>query len=62
MAQPANLAPKASAVVLEAEHACMSLREVRAAGARTINLSAMSGLVRDDHRTRAEFLALGVSR
>jgi len=57
-----HLAPKGVGVVLEAEHACMSLRGVRAAGARTIT-SAMSGLVRDDHRTRAEFLALaGVSR
>jgi GTP cyclohydrolase I len=39
------------------QRAWMSLRGVRSAGARTIT-SAMSGLVRDDHRTRAEFLAL----
>jgi len=43
-------------VVIEAEHACMSLRGVWAAGARTVT-SAISGLIRDDHRTRAEFLA-----
>ena len=52
-----HLAPRGVGVILEAEHACMSLRGVRAAGARTVT-SAMSGLVRDDHRTRAEFLAL----
>lgn len=58
----ANLAPKGVGVVLEAEHACMSLRGVRAVGARTVT-SAMSGLVRDDQRTRAEFLALaGIPR
>ncbi len=57
-----HLAPKGVGVVFEAEHACMSLRGVRAVGARTVT-SAMSGLVRDDHRTRAEFLALaGASR
>ena len=52
-----NLAPRGVGVVLEAEHACMSLRGVRAVGAKTVT-SAMSGLVRDDQRTRAEFLAL----
>lgn len=52
-----HLAPRGVGVVLEAEHACMSLRGARAAGARTVT-SAMSGLVRDDQRTRAEFLAL----
>ncbi len=51
-----HLAPRGVGVVIEAEHACMSLRGVRAAGARTVT-SAMSGLIRDDHRTRAEFLA-----
>jgi len=52
-----HLAPKGAGVVLEAEHACMTLRGVRALGARTVT-SALSGLVRDDDRTRAEFLAL----
>ncbi|MGH9028087.1 MAG: GTP cyclohydrolase I [Acidimicrobiales bacterium] len=50
-----KLAPKGVGVVLEAEHACMSLRGVRAAGARTVT-SALRGLVREDERTRAEFL------
>jgi GTP cyclohydrolase I len=50
------LAPKGVGVVIEAEHACMSLRGVRTEGARTLT-SALHGLVRDDARTRAEFLA-----
>ncbi len=52
-----QLAPKGVGVVLEAEHLCMSLRGVRAAGARTVT-SALHGGLRDDPRTRAEFLAL----
>ena len=51
-----ELAPKGVGVVLEAEHLCMSLRGVQKPGARTIT-SALHGLVRDDPRTRAEFLA-----
>jgi GTP cyclohydrolase I len=53
----AELRPKGVGVVLEAEHACMSLRGVRATGARTVT-SALAGLVRDEARTRAEFFAL----
>jgi GTP cyclohydrolase I len=52
-----QLAPKGVGVVLEAEHMCMSLRGVQKAGARTVT-SALHGLVRDDSRTRQEFLAL----
>ena len=52
-----RLRPKGVGVVLEAEHACMSLRGVRSSGAHTVT-SALKGLVRDDPRTRAEFLAL----
>jgi len=44
-------------VVLQAEHTCMTLRGVGARGADTVT-SALSGLVRTDERTRAEFLAL----
>ena len=51
------LCPKGVGVVLEAEHACMSLRGVRAAGSVTLT-SALAGLVRDDQRTRAEFFSL----
>jgi len=52
-----HLLPKGVGVVLEAEHLCMSLRGVQKAGARTVT-SALHGLVRDDPRTRQEFLAL----
>ena len=55
-----QLTPKGVGVVLEAEHLCMSLRGIQKAGART-RTSALSGLVRDDPRTRQEFLALAVS-
>ncbi|GGN11601.1 GTP cyclohydrolase I [Actinoplanes campanulatus] len=48
---------KGVAVVLEAEHLCMSLRGVRAAGARTTT-SALLGLHREHPPTRAEFFAL----
>jgi GTP cyclohydrolase I len=54
-----ELAPKGVGVVLEAEHLCMSLRGVQKLGARTVT-SALHGLVRDDARTRQEFLALAM--
>jgi GTP cyclohydrolase I len=44
-------------VVIEAEHTCMSLRGARATGARTTT-SSLFGQLRDDPRSRAEFLAL----
>jgi GTP cyclohydrolase I len=40
-----------------ADHTCMSLRGARAVGARTTT-SALFGQLRDDPRSRAEFLAL----
>jgi GTP cyclohydrolase IA len=52
-----ELDPKGVGVVLEAEHMCMSLRGVQKLGAKTVT-SALHGLVRDDARTRQEFLAL----
>ena len=52
-----ELEPKGVGVVLEAEHLCMSLRGVQKQGAKTVT-SALYGLVRDDARTRQEFLAL----
>jgi GTP cyclohydrolase I len=52
-----ELEPKGVGVVLEAEHLCMSLRGVQKLGARTVT-SALRGLVRDDPRTRQEFLTL----
>jgi GTP cyclohydrolase IA len=51
-----HLAPKGVGVVIEAEHLCLSLRGVQTAGARTVT-SALHGAVRDDPRTRQEFLA-----
>jgi GTP cyclohydrolase I len=52
-----ELEPKGVGVVLEAEHMCMSLRGVQKFGATTVT-SALHGCVRDDARTRQEFLAL----
>jgi GTP cyclohydrolase I len=52
-----NLQPRGVGVVLEAEHLCMSLRGVQKPGARTVT-SSLHGFVRDDPRTRQEFLAL----
>jgi len=52
-----NLNPRGVGVVIEAEHLCMSLRGVRARGARTTT-SALHGLLREDARSRHEFFAL----
>jgi GTP cyclohydrolase I len=52
-----HLQPKGVGVVIEAEHLCMSLRGVQKAGTRTTT-SALLGLLRDDPRTRQEFLSL----
>jgi GTP cyclohydrolase I len=52
-----QLQPKGVGVVVEAEHMCMSLRGVEKPGARTVTC-ALHGLVRDDARTREEFLSL----
>ena len=52
-----ELAPRGVGVVLEAEHSCMTVRGVRAPGART-STSALRGRLRDDARTRSEFLSL----
>jgi GTP cyclohydrolase I len=52
-----NVAPRGVGVVVEAEHLCMTMRGVRAAGASTVT-SAVHGVLRDDARSRAEFFAL----
>jgi GTP cyclohydrolase IA len=57
----AELAPRGVGVVLQAEHACMTLRGVRSVGATTLT-STLLGTLRTDPRSRAEFLAVaGVS-
>jgi GTP cyclohydrolase IA len=56
-----QLRPKGVGVVLEAEHLCMSLRGVQTPGTKTVT-SALHGLVRDDPRTREEFLSLSRGR
>lgn len=56
-----ELRPKGVGVVLEAEHTCMSLRGVQKFGALTVT-SALEGQIRDDPRTRQEFLALTEGR
>jgi GTP cyclohydrolase I len=53
----AQLQPKGVGVVLEAEHLCMTMRGVQKPGARTVT-STLHGLLRDDPRTREEFLTL----
>jgi GTP cyclohydrolase IA len=53
----ARLAPRGVGVILEAEHLCMSLRGAQKAGSRTVT-SALRGLVKEDARTRQEFLSL----
>jgi GTP cyclohydrolase I len=53
----ARLAPRGVGVVLEAEHMCMRLRGVRIPGTMTVT-STLRGTIRDDARTRGEFLDL----
>ena len=52
-----ELDPRGVGVVVEAEHLCMRVRGARAAGSHTTT-SALRGRLRDDPRTRAEFLSL----
>jgi GTP cyclohydrolase I len=56
-----HLQPSGVGVVIEAEHTCMTLRGVRAAGSSTVT-STLLGTVRNDPRTRQEFLALAGHR
>ena len=51
------LKPKGVGVVLEATHSCMTLRGVNTPGASLVT-SSLRGVVRDDPRTRQEFLRL----
>ncbi len=51
------LTPDGVAVVIEAEHLCMTQRGVKKPGSRMVT-SAMRGTFRDNDVTRAEFLSL----
>jgi len=53
----AELSPRGVGVIIEAEHLCMSLRGVQKAGSRTVT-SALRGSIKEDSRTRQEFLSL----
>lgn len=52
-----NLQPNGVAVIMEAEHMCMTMRGARAAGSKT-QTSALRGIMRTDAKTRAEVLSL----
>jgi GTP cyclohydrolase I len=52
-----HLNPRGVGVVVEAEHLCMTLRGVRSGGTSTTT-STLRGALREDARSRAEFLAL----
>ena len=52
-----HLEPRGVAVLIEAEHLCMTMRGARAAGAVT-ETSALRGVMKSDARTRAEAMSL----
>ena len=51
------LRPHGVGVVIEAEHSCMTMRGVDVPGA-SLSTSCLLGTVREDPRTREEFLRL----
>ena len=51
------LKPRGVAVMLEAEHTCMSLRGVEKAGAQTLT-TQFTGLFRDDPAEQVRFITL----
>ena len=52
-----KLKPRGVAVVVEAEHMCMSMRGIKKPGSQTVT-SSMRGLFRDNASSRAEVLPL----
>ncbi|HEY1751373.1 MAG TPA: GTP cyclohydrolase I FolE [Caulobacteraceae bacterium] len=55
------LQPQGVGVVIEAEHSCMTLRGVNSPGS-SLTTSHLLGVLRDDSRTREEFLRLARGR
>jgi len=53
----AELKPRGVAVVLEAEHLCMSIRGIQKPGSKTVT-SALRGICQTNQATRAEVIAL----
>lgn len=51
------ISPMGVAVVVEAEHLCMTMRGIKKPGSKTVT-SALRGTIRTDARTRAEIMAL----
>lgn len=56
-----ELDPQGVAVIIDAEHLCMTMRGVRAAGCRT-QTSALRGRMKSDSRTRSEAITLLTGR
>ena len=52
-----NLNPRGAAVMLEAEHMCMSMRGVRAHGAKTIT-HRFTGVFAEDRQEQDRFFAM----
>jgi len=52
-----NLKPRGVMVIIEAEHLCMSMRGIKKPGVLTIT-SAVRGIFKENHKTRAETMAL----
>lgn len=52
-----NLKPYGLAVIIEAEHLCMTMRGVRSAGSKT-QTSALRGIMKTDPKSRAEIMTL----
>jgi GTP cyclohydrolase I len=52
-----HLDPNGVGIVMQAEHTCMTVRGVGARGSTTVT-STLLGALRDDARSRSEFLAL----
>ena len=52
-----HLSTTGVAVVISAEHSCMSIRGIKKPGSRTVT-SALRGIFKDSQSTRAEFMSL----